>query len=79
MGKSPAMPPPIWKNPIDAVAAVAWYQAARSTMYSIPERIVNAFTSPRITEAANMFQAAWDFTVNAVSNIAAFFNSLIKG
>jgi hypothetical protein len=35
------------------------------------------FTAP--TEAANMFQAAWDFTVNAVSNIAAFFNSLIKG
>jgi hypothetical protein len=35
------------------------------------------FTAP--TEAANMFQAAWDFTVNAVSNIAEFFNSLIKG
>ena len=35
------------------------------------------FTAP--TEAANMFQAAWDFTVNAVSNIAQFFNSLIKG
>ena len=35
------------------------------------------FTAP--TEAANMFQAAWDFTVNVVSNIAEFFNSLIKG
>ena len=35
------------------------------------------FTAP--TEAANMFRAAWDFTVNAVSNIASFFNSLIKG
>ncbi len=35
------------------------------------------FTAP--AEAANMFQAAWDFTVNAVSNIAEFFNSLIRG
>ena len=31
------------------------------------------------TEAANMFRAAWDFTVNAVSNVASFFTSLING
>jgi hypothetical protein len=31
------------------------------------------------TEAASMFNAAWDFTVEAVSNVAAFFTSLIKG
>jgi hypothetical protein len=35
------------------------------------------FTAP--TEAANMFSAAWDFTVNAVSNVAQFFDSLING
>ena len=34
------------------------------------------FTAP--TEAADMFAAAWDFTVNAVSNIATFFDSLIS-
>jgi hypothetical protein len=35
------------------------------------------FTAP--TEAASMFRAAWDFTVNAVSNVASFFTSLING
>jgi hypothetical protein len=34
------------------------------------------FTAP--TEAADMFRAAWDFTVNAVGNIASFFDSLIS-
>jgi hypothetical protein len=34
------------------------------------------FTAP--TEAADMFSAAWNFTVNAVSNIATFFDSLIN-
>ncbi|HYN67698.1 MAG TPA: hypothetical protein VES93_12485 [Ornithinibacter sp.] len=35
------------------------------------------FTAPN--EAASMFREAWDFTVNAVSNIASFFTSLING
>ena len=35
------------------------------------------FTAP--SEAASMFREAWDFTVNAVSNIASFFTSLING
>ena len=35
------------------------------------------FTAP--TQAADMFSAAWDFTVNAVSNVASFFDSLISG
>jgi hypothetical protein len=34
MGKSPAMPPPIWKNPMELVAAVDWYHADSSIIYS---------------------------------------------
>jgi hypothetical protein len=35
------------------------------------------FTAP--SEAADMFRAAWDFTINALSNVASFFTSLING
>jgi len=39
MGKSPAMPPPIWKKPMDESLIPRRYHAASSIMYSIPERI----------------------------------------
>lgn len=35
------------------------------------------FTAP--AQAADMFAATWDFTVNAVGNVAEFFDSLISG
>src|SRR4029434_8121710 len=38
IGKSPAMPPPIWKKPMDESFDTWRYQDASSIMYSIPER-----------------------------------------
>ena len=40
IGKSPAIPPPIWKKPIDACFEVVVYQCASAIMYSIPVRTV---------------------------------------
>jgi hypothetical protein len=40
IGKSPAMPPPIWKKPIGLVREVSRYQSARKVMYSMPLRTV---------------------------------------
>jgi hypothetical protein len=34
-------------------------------------------TSP--TDAASIFESAWDVVTNGVSNVAAFFDSLIRG
>ena len=34
-------------------------------------------TSP--TEAASIFGSAWDVVTNGVANVAAFFDSLIRG
>src|SRR4029079_13381748 len=39
IGKSPAMPPPIWKKPMGESFDTRRYQFASSIMYSIPERI----------------------------------------
>src|SRR5688572_16843920 len=38
MGKSPAMPPPIWKKPMSAVFCASVYQSASTCMYSRPPR-----------------------------------------
>ena len=37
IGKSPAMPPPIWKKPIGASSASMPYQSASAIMYSMPD------------------------------------------
>ena len=34
-------------------------------------------TSP--SDAASIFESAWDVVTNGVSNVAAFFDSLIRG
>src|SRR5580698_3317236 len=55
MGKSPAMPPPIWKKPIEDVADVVWYQSANLIMYSMPVRTVcTLHTSPEMQWPAYM-------------------------
>ena len=60
IGKSPAMPPPIWKKPIEPTPrrsgrAVFVYQSASVIMYSMPVRTVWTFlTSPRMQWAAYM-------------------------
>ena len=38
IGKSPAMPPAIWKNPSGVFAVVFVYHSASSIMYSMPVR-----------------------------------------
>src|SRR6185503_8938219 len=43
IGKSPAIPPPIWKNPIECSALVRVYQSASAIMYSMPVRTVCTF------------------------------------
>ncbi len=40
MGKSPAMPPPIWKNPTGWLDDVSVYHSASTIMYSMPVRTV---------------------------------------
>ena len=61
IGKSPAMPPPIWKKPIEPTRrrpsgrAVCEYQPASVIMYSMPVRTVWTFlTLPRMQWAAYM-------------------------
>ncbi len=46
MGKSPAMPPPIWKKPMPSVPAFSVYQSARNIMYSMPLFIMPGLQSP---------------------------------
>jgi hypothetical protein len=56
IGKSPAMPPPIWKNPIFASLDSRVYQSASIVMYSMPVFTVWTFsTSPVMTCPANIF------------------------
>ena len=55
MGKSPAIPPPIWKKPMPLPALLSLYQSASHTMYSIPLFMVLAFISPLYTYEAKMF------------------------
>jgi hypothetical protein len=60
IGKSPAMPPPIWKNPIEpsplrSFLAVFVYHSASHVMYSMPVRTVCTFLiSPVTTRPAYM-------------------------
>ncbi len=55
IGKSPAMPPPIWKNPTGLFGAVFVYHSARNCMYSMPVLTVwTFFTSPSMQCAAKM-------------------------
>ena len=55
MGKSPAIPPPIWKNPIERSLDASWYQRASSIMYSTPDRTTDELEIFSIMhEAANM-------------------------
>src|SRR5438445_12344534 len=55
MGKSPAMPPPIWKKPSGVFAVVFVYHSASVIMYSMPVRTVcTFFTSPEMTWPAYM-------------------------
>src|SRR5690606_29838603 len=49
IGKSPAIPPPICKNPTPFPPDLARYHSVRYTMYSIPLFTVDAFSSPFIT------------------------------
>ncbi len=46
IGKSPAMPPPIWKKPTPGPPEFFRYQSARNIMYSIPLFMVDGASSP---------------------------------
>ena len=53
IGKSPAMPPPIWKKPMEDFWQVSPYQSASIIMYSMPLRTVCTFLmSPTMLCAA---------------------------
>src|SRR5579883_2420202 len=56
MGKSPAIPPPIWKKPMEDSADVFVYQSASEIIYSMPVLTVCTFLIlPEIQWLAYMF------------------------
>src|SRR5215470_16051485 len=53
MGKSPAMPPPIWKKPTEDFGAVDRYHSARHIIVSMPPLTVwGLLTLPSMQRAA---------------------------
>src|SRR5690606_23776900 len=55
IGKSPEIPPAIWKKPTPFPSELARYHSVRYIMYSIPDFTVEAFKLPLITLAAKIF------------------------
>lgn len=73
MGKSPAIPPPIWKKPSGESEAVDRYQVASSIMYSIPDFTTwGLFTFPFRQCEAKMFAEV--LSSHPRTNIGRFFS-----
>src|ERR1700722_5367849 len=55
MGKSPAMPPPIWKKPTDCVLVFFWYHSINAAICSRPDFTTwKLETSPRTVLATKI-------------------------